>query len=85
MIPDPASINILNQEHFQLDYSFYLNIIFLAITGILVWAGFVKGRNVMHHKEMAPKSPGLEKSLKWIAIVCYFWLAAGLVIYFVGI
>lgn len=80
LIPDPSEVRITEKEHFAIDYTFYLNLAFLAITGLLVYLGFFKGKDVKHHKEMAPKSPLLEKSLKWIAFVCYIWLAAGIVL-----
>lgn len=82
ILPDPQAINIAEQEHFKIDYTFFMNIGFLIISGILLYFGFVKGKDVMHHKEMAPKSETLEMTLKWIAFACYVWLAGGLIINF---
>ncbi len=82
LLPDPQAINITEQEHFKIDYTFFMNIGFLLVSGILLYFGFVKGKDVMYHKEMAPKSAVLEKSLKWIAYACYLWLAGGLIVYF---
>lgn len=85
LIPDASAKSITEKEHFAIDYTFYLNIAFLAISGVLIYFGFFKGKDVMHHKEMAPKSPLLEKVLKWIALTCYLWLAVGMVLrYTVG-
>lgn len=85
LIPDASAKSITDKEHFAIDYTFYLNIAFLAISGVLIYFGFFKGKDVMHHKEMAPKSPLLEKVLKWIALTCYLWLAVGMVLrYTVG-
>lgn len=85
MLPDAsAGKSIIDNDHFQIDYSFYLNITFLIISGILVYLGFFKGKDVMHHKEMAPKSPLFEKVLKWIAFVSSVWLTSGVIVkYFV--
>ncbi|HET8860648.1 permease [Marivirga sp.] len=85
MLPDPAAgKSITDKDHFQLDYSFYLNIVFLIISGVLVYLGFFKGKDIMHHKEMAPKSPLLEKVLKWVAFASYLWLTGGIIVkYFV--
>ncbi|WMN12772.1 permease [Marivirga salinae] len=85
MLPDAsAGKSIIENDHFQIDYSFYLNIIFLMISGVLVYLGFFKGKKVMHHKEMAPKSPLLEKILKWVAFASYLWLTGGILVkYFV--
>ena len=82
LLPDPKAINITEQEHFKIDYTFFMNMGFLIISGILLYFGFVKGKDVMHHKEMAPKSATLEKTLKWIAFACYLWLAGGLIVKF---
>lgn len=81
LLPDPsAGKSITDQEHFQIDYTFFLNLAFLIISGVLVYLGFVKGKDVKYHKEMAPKSMMLEKTLKWLAFACYLWLAGGLVV-----
>lgn len=78
LIPESNSTGITEKEHFRIDYTFYLNLVFLAISGVLIYFGFYKGKDVMHHKEMAPKSPLLEKVLKWFAIVSYVWLTIGI-------
>lgn len=80
MLPDISSVSITEKEHFQVDYTFLLNIVFLIVSGILIYYGFVKGKDVHHHKEMAPKSPRMERVLKWIAIACYAWLSIGITI-----
>ena len=84
LLPDvSASKSIVDQEHFKIDYTFFLNIAFLAISGVLIYVGYFKGSNVEHMKEMAPKSKLLEKALKWAAFICYAWLAGGLIIKYV--
>ncbi|WP_439127660.1 permease [Polaribacter sp.] len=80
LIPESNSTSITEKEHFKIDYTFYLNLVFLAISGVLIYFGFYKGKNVMHHKEMAPKSPLLEKVLKWFAIASYVWLTIGIIL-----
>src|SRR6056297_1948473 len=82
LLPDPNSVKITDTDHFKIDYTFWLNLLFLAISGLLVYLGFFKGRDVHHHKEMAPKSPLLEKVLKWLALTSYLWLAIGVILYF---
>jgi uncharacterized membrane protein YraQ (UPF0718 family) len=83
LIPEESTMNITEKEHFKIDYTFFLNLAFLAISGILVYFGFFAGKNVKHHKEMAPKSPLLEKVLKWIALVSYLWLVIGLILKYI--
>jgi uncharacterized membrane protein YraQ (UPF0718 family) len=80
LIPDRSGPGITDRVHFKLDYTFYLNMAFLLLSGVLIYLGFVEGKDVKHHKEMAPKSPALEQILKWISFVCYAWIAIGLIV-----
>jgi uncharacterized membrane protein YraQ (UPF0718 family) len=80
LIPEASAVSITESDHFTIDYTFFMNIGFLVLSGILIYLGFFKGKDVKHHKEMAPKSPLLEKVLKWLAFGCYVWLAIGIVL-----
>jgi len=80
LIPEALSSGINEKEHFKVDYTLFLNIGFLIVSGVLVYFGFFRGKQVQHHKEMAPKSPLLEKTLKWIACISYVWLAIGIIL-----
>ena len=85
LIPTSSGESITNKEHFKIDYTFFLNIAFLIISGILIYFGFFKGKDVIHHKEMAPKSPLMEKVLKYLAFICYGWLSVGMVIHLINL
>ncbi|RDK88924.1 MULTISPECIES: permease [Flavobacteriaceae] len=81
MLPDPSQVKIQDKDHFKIDYTFYLNITFLMISGYLIYLGFYKKKDVEHSmSEMAPKSPLLETILKYAAFICYVWLAGGLIV-----
>lgn len=81
MLPDPSQVKIQDKDHFKIDYTFYLNIAFLMISGYLIYLGFYKKKDVEHSmSEMAPKSPLLETILKYAAFICYVWLAGGLIV-----
>jgi len=82
VLPDPSSVKIQDTEYFKIDYTFWLNMVFLAISGYLVYLGFFKRDDVMFMKEMAPKSKTLENTLKYLAFACYLWLAGGLIVQF---
>ncbi|MCP9199697.1 permease [Gramella sp. GC03-9] len=82
MLPDPSSVKIQDSEFFKIDYTFWLNMAFLAISAYLIYLGFFKRDDVMFMKEMAPKSKILEKTLKYLAFACYIWLAGGLIVKF---
>ena len=79
-LPSSSSVSITEAEHFQLDYTFYLNMGFLLLSGVFAYFGYFKKSDVKHHKEMAPKSPILEKVLKILAFACYAWLVCGMVL-----
>lgn len=81
LIPTSSNQSITEKEHFKIDYSFFLNIAFLIISGVLIYLGFFKGKEVKHHKEMAPKSPIMERILKYLAFGCYVWLTVGIVLH----
>ncbi len=83
ILPDPSQARIQDSVYFKIDYTFFLNIVFLAISGYMIYLGFYKKKDVAHSmSEMVPKSPLLEKILKYAAFVCYFWLAGGLLVKF---
>lgn len=78
ILPEPTGKGVVESDHFKIDYTFFLNITFMIASGVLIYLGFFKGKDVMHHKEMAPKSPVLEKMLKWVAFLCFIWLTGGM-------
>lgn len=84
ILPDPSQVKIQDKEHFKIDYTFFLNIAFLAISAYLIYLGFYKKKDVEHSmSEMAPKSQLLETILKYAAFICFVWLAGGLIIKFI--
>ena len=84
ILPDPSQAKIQGSEFFKINYTFYLNIAFLAISAYLVYLGFFKKKDLDYNmSEMAPKSPLLEKILKYAAFISYAWLAGGLIVKFV--
>lgn len=80
ILPDPANVKILESDHFQIDYTFFLNLIFLILSGILIYIGFFKRKDVKHMKEMAPKSKVVENIMKYLALISYIWLLGGWIV-----
>ena len=79
IIPDPSQVTIGDSDYFKLDYTFVLNILFLAASAFLIYLGFFKKTDVSHNMgKMAPKSRILETVLKYAAFVSYIWLVVGL-------
>jgi uncharacterized membrane protein YraQ (UPF0718 family) len=79
LLPDAAaqSGSVTGQDFFALDYSFWLNVAFLAISGALIWLWRTTD-NEMVGGEMADKG-WIERVLFWLALASYAWLAGGLV------
>ena len=82
ILPDSSQVKIQETEYFKVNYTFFLNLAFLAFSAYLIYLGFFKQKDIMHMKDMAPKSKTLERTLKYAAFVCYLWLAGGLFIKF---
>ena len=67
-------------ERFEIDYTFWLNMIFLGVTlvfGWLVWRGTGGGHD--HHDH--DHGGVLDSVLYWLAIAGFAWLAGGVVIH----
>ncbi|WP_149304636.1 permease [Pareuzebyella sediminis] len=83
ILPDPSQVKIQDSDFFKINYTFFLNLTFLAISAYLVYLGFFKRKDVPHKmSEMAPKSQLLAQSLKYTAFICYVWLLGGLAVKF---
>ncbi len=78
IIPDASTINLSEKTFFAIDYTFWLNMAFFLISGILIYFGFIKGKGIHYHKEMAHKNPTTEMTLKWLALLSYGWLVIGI-------
>ncbi|WP_416441678.1 permease [Leeuwenhoekiella sp. A16] len=83
LLPDPSQIKVQDSEYFKINYTFYLNLVFLAISGYLIYLGFFKKKDVKSKMgAMAPKSQLLENILKYAAFISYIWIASGLIVKF---
>lgn len=83
LLPESGGKSMAEQSHFEINYTFFLNIAFLVISGIFAWLAFGKkdkgGHH--HHHEMADKG-AIETVLKYLAIISYLWLLGGLLVKF---
>ena len=80
-LPQGAENSITEQEHFQWNYTTFMNFGFLILSGFLFYKAKTS-KHAGHHHEMAPKSPIMEKVLKVLAFASYAWLAGGLMLKF---
>lgn len=81
ILPDPSGLDLMEREFFSLDYTFILNLAFLALSGLLIYHGFFRHSDLDYHREMAPKSETMERILRWVAYLCYGWLLIGTVLW----
>ena len=84
VLPETGSASDKQQNFFSLDYTFFLNVAFLAVSGFLIWLGFFKevdGDVPMGGHHMASKGV-VDTILKYAAFVSYAWLVGGLVVRF---
>ena len=76
LLPDPSGVQaVTDREFFKVDYTLFLNLAFLALSGgFLWWKGVTAGFG-------NPVGEGVtEKILFVLAVIAYLWLAGGLVI-----
>ncbi len=81
MLPEASGGGIKEMEHFQIDYGFWLNIVFLIASGILLYL-FKTMKNHNHGDHEMPSKGWLETVLKYLAWMSYLWLAGGLAVRF---
>ena len=84
VLPETGSASDEQQNFFSIDYTFFLNLAFLAVSGFLIWLGFFKevdGDVPMGGHHMASKGV-VDTILKYAAFVSYAWLVGGLVVRF---
>ncbi len=80
LLPESTGQSQAETQRFAIDYTFWLNLAFLAVTGVLAWlrwGGKKEHKGGMHHG--GGKKSIIERVLFWLAIVSYIWLAGGLI------
>jgi hypothetical protein len=67
------------ESRFAIDYTFWLNMAFIAVTAAFLWmARTLPGHPAGHDHG---KGGVLDSILYWLALACYGWLAAGLALW----
>jgi uncharacterized membrane protein YraQ (UPF0718 family) len=79
LLPEIRVVNIMDQDLFQVNYTFFLNLLFLIISLIMAGLKFFGSNKMKHHHGMADKGI-LEPVLTFFAIISYIWLGGGLVV-----
>ena len=78
MLPDPESASsVTEREFFKVNYGFYLNLIFLAVSAAAI---FLSRRNDEEHDEGGSSSAWSERLLLGCAMFAMVWIVGGLMI-----
>jgi heme/copper-type cytochrome/quinol oxidase subunit 2 len=80
LLPESTGQSQAETQRFAIDYTFWLNLAFLAVTGVMAWlrwGGKKDDKGGMHHG--GGKKSIIERVLFWLAIVSYIWFAGGLI------
>lgn len=74
-LPDPSQArSVTERNHFQIDYTFFLNLFFIIVSGFFLW-----WNRKMIIKSASSSSKGV---LFWLTLVAFAWLLGGLMIPF---
>ncbi len=76
ILPDQSSGELItDRDMFKLDYGFYLNLVFLLISGVMLWLSRMKKHEGGHsHGKQTLK----DRILKLVAMMASAWLTIGL-------
>lgn len=86
LLPQSADKAMKDTQRFAIDYTFWLNLVFLAISGVLAWLRF-GGKNNQNHQQHGGGGGNqdiIERILYWLAMVSYVWLAGGVIASFIA-
>jgi uncharacterized membrane protein YraQ (UPF0718 family) len=80
LLPEATGQSAAQSERFAIDYTFWLNLIFLAITGFLAWLNFGQKREEEGHgghHDHGKKTGIVEKIIFYLALLSIVWLVGG--------
>jgi uncharacterized membrane protein YraQ (UPF0718 family) len=70
-LPNPSQASsVTERNHFQIDYTFFLNLFFIALSLSFLW----------WKRQMIMKSASNKGVLFWLTMVSFLWLAGGLMV-----
>lgn len=78
ILPEGGGAGTASTQKFAIDYTFFLNLLFLVITGVLAWLRFSGDPHGSH--DQGGKKDLIEQILFVLAILSYIWLAGGVIV-----
>jgi len=82
LLPTGGGQSIIDRTFFSVNYTFVLNLVFLAMSGALVYLGLSGQASEKEGHDHGGEQDVLERILFWLALASYVWLVGGLLIYF---
>ncbi len=75
MLPDSSSAkSVTDREFFKIDYTLFLNLLFIGLSAVFVWWKFKKSDSGMDGSDRIS-----EKILSWLSMLAFGWLGGGLI------
>jgi uncharacterized membrane protein YraQ (UPF0718 family) len=82
LLPEGGGQAMVDRTFFKIDYSFFLNLAFLAVSGVLGWLWWSRRSDEGGHG--GGEEGLIERALFWLALASYGWLAGGMVAFFIA-
>ena len=81
LLPQGGGQSMMDREFFKIDYTFFFNMAFLAVSGVMAWLSWSKSKEDDHEgHDHGGGVNWVERILKYLAFISYAWLAAGMAI-----
>ncbi|MBN2732271.1 MAG: permease [Balneolaceae bacterium] len=80
LLPQSGGKSMMDREFFKIDYTFFFNLVFLAISGVMAWLSWSVSKDEDSGHHHGGGANWVETILKYLAVLSYVWLAAGLAI-----
>ncbi len=86
LLPEPSTFSSITERNFfKMDYSFWLNILFIVLTGgslaLKHWGSSSEEHG--HHHDHGSDESLIDKAVKWAAYLSFVWLGLGLILHFI--
>lgn len=84
LLPESTQVTtVAETQRFAIDYTFWLNLFFVGVTGIFAWLQFGGGRRKSRQQRQGGNGSDqsiADRLLFYLAIASYIWLAGGVIV-----
>lgn len=79
LLPDNETVRtVVERDHFELNYGFVLNLIFLAVSAVMAWFWWQMRQKHKEHDHGGGGASTVQKVLGVLSVIAVAWLAGGL-------